>query len=448
MVRPVKFLSHSLAFAATLMGAGVANADPAFETAPIELVVALVEDPDFPPLDDRLVQRALRYAQQEYARRFDVAPAKLRVLYRYDVARFLDIYSLPSDPRCAKHFAARYRGTGLQELLPHRARALKFFRKWTIESLRGFVPEERREGISKYEDVYKFYAQRYVNKIEEMKALQTPAGTPLLAPEKSLNRSFVAWLCALERQDDFDVLITNTFIVSDLLTEPHPHSVFGKAKIGGIAARSEGRKALGGQALLATTFGIDSKIPGLDDIASKNPTFKQRARLLGAYLLSHEIAHAVFGIPDVYDHPPGCLMTSRPGASYLDGLEELMANPAPCPKCRPYVRARSLFDRGNRALAEGRAKAASRLLLSSAKRTPRHFHGGRRRRLSKVTLAASRAQELMGESKRALRYAKIAKKLDPRSVAAQDFLQSLTPVFAVRPRLTLAATASTSTTTR
>lgn len=448
MVRLVTRLSHSLVVALALAGAGVADAQPTFETAPIELVVALVEDPDFPPLDDRLVQRALRYAQQEYAQRFDVEPIKLRVLYRYDVTRFLDIYSVPTDPRCQKQFDARYRGSGVQELVPHKKRALKFFRKWTIESLRGFVPEEDRAGISKYDDVYDFYAQRYVNRIDEIKAMSTPAGTPLLEPDKSLNRSFVAWLCALERQNDFDVLITNTFIVSDLLTEPHPHSVFGKAKIGGIAARSAGRNALGGQALLATTFGIDSKIPGLDEIASKNPTFEQRARLLGAYLLSHEVAHAVFGIPDVYDHPAGCLMTSRPGASYLDGLEELIAHPEPCPKCRPYVRARSLFDQGRRALTEGRAKAASRLLLASAKRTPRHFHGGRRKRLSKVTLAASRAQELMGKSKRALRYAKIARKLDPRSVSAQNFLQSLTPAFASRPTLNFVLTASTSTTSR
>ncbi len=426
-----------------------AQAGPRFETAPLELVVALVEDPQFPPLDERLVQEALRSAEQEFARRFDVAPPRLKVQYRYEVSRFLSIYSVPSDPLCNKQFAARYRGTGSKELTPHKEKALKFFRRWSIESLRGFAPEESRAQILSYEDVYELYAHHYVDKIEQMKALKTPAGTPLLEPNASWDRSFVAWLCALQRQDDFDVLITNTFIVSDLLTEPHPHSVFGKAKIGGIAAPSEARHALGGQALLATTFGVDTEIPELNEIANKKPTLQQRARLLGAYLLAHEIAHAVFGIPDVYDHPLGCLMTSRPGATYLDGLEELDAHPLPCEKCRPYVKARSLFDRGRAALARGDAKAASRLFVGSVKSTPRHFHGGRKKRLSKVTLASSEAQQSLGKAKRALRYAKIAAKLDPRSLAAQTRLKKLQPTFTLGSNtITLVSTASTSTTSR
>lgn len=421
-----------------------AEEGPRFETAPLSLVVALVEDPQFPPLDEALVQRALRSAEEEYARRFDVARPEFRVKYRYEVSRFLSVYSRPSDPRCSEQFKARYRGTGLAELAPHKDRALTFFRRWPIESLRGFVPEADREQMQSYEDIYAYYAERYVAKIDAMKALQTPAGTPLLEPERSWDRSFVAWLCALERQTDFDVLITNTFIVSDLLTEPHPHSVFGKAKIGGIAARSDHRAALGGQALLATTFGIDTEIPELNEIANKKPTFVQRARLLGAYLLAHEVAHAIFGIPDVYDHPLGCLMTSRPGATYLDGLAELDAHPEPCDKCRPYVEARSLFDRGRSALAAGRPKLASSLLLASVKGTPQHFHGGRRQRLSKVTLVSSAAQESLGKAQLALRYAQIAAKLDPRSLEAKNQVAALHPMIDAARTTVLTTTVATS----
>ena len=160
-------------------------------------------------------------------------------------------------------------------------------------------------------------------------------------------------MCALKRQEDSDVVLTNTFILSDLLTEPHPHSVFGKAKIGGIAMPSPHRSALGGQVLLATTFGIDTKVAALSELGGKPATFDERAQILGAYLLAHEVAHAFFGIPDVFDHPLGCLMTSRPGATYRDGIEELEAHPTPCPRCQPYVQARKSLDRGREAYRKG-----------------------------------------------------------------------------------------------
>lgn len=414
-----------------IVGAGIcaltlgrpAEAEPRFETAPLELRVAVVEDPDFPALGPELLKAALRSAADEYARRFDVAPPRLEVAGRFDIRTFLDAHVDRDDPRCAEALAARYRGTGAEELDPYRARAIAFLRKWPLDSLRGFLPEDAPPDS--YEAVYEAYRARYVATVERTRALKTPTGQPLVDPAGSSDRSFAAWLCALERQGEFDVVITNTFILSDLLTEPHPHSVFGKAKIGGIAARATRRTALGGQALLATTFGIDTDIPELNELDGKPASPELRARLLGAYLLAHEIAHAVFGIPDVYDHPLGCLMTSRPGATYLDGLEELDAHPAPCPECRPYVEARSLYDRGLAALDAERAALASELFLASVKKTPKHFHGGRRRRLAQVTLASSRAQAALGKQQRALRYAKIAAKLDPRSEDARGHLADL-----------------------
>lgn len=412
-----------------------------FESAPLRLRVAVVEDPAFPPLDDILVQTALQSASAEYARRFDTSPPEFVQAARFEVGPFLEAHVDPEDPRCRSELAARYRGTGPAELSPYRARAIRFFRKWSLESLQGFLTEAERAQAKTYEDIYEVYAARYVARVDQLRALRTSGGGPLVEPERSTDRSFVAWICALELQPDFDVIITNTFILSDLLTEPHPHSVFGKAKIGGIAARADNRRALGGQALLATTFAIDTPIPELNELDGKPASPALRARLLGAYLLAHEIAHATFGIPDVYDHPKGCLMTSRPGATYLDGLEEIDAHPTPCPKCRPYVQARSLFDRGLAALDDGRAKLASELFLASVKKTPRHFHGGRRKRLAQVTVAASRAQTALGRTRRALRYAEAAAKLDPRSAEARGQLDELS-----RPRAqVVAATRTTST---
>jgi len=426
-----------------------AKAGPRYPLRPLELVVALVEDPDFPPLDERVVQLAFRSAETEFARRFDVPAPHFVVRYRFEAKRFIDIYANPRAPACKEAFAARYKGTGPKELAAHRQEAMKFLKKWPLESLKGFVDADDRAQIRSYDDIYSLYAHRYVTQIDTIKRLRTPADTPLLEPERSYHRSFVAWLCALKTQADFDVLVTNTFIVSDLLTEPHPHSVFGKAKIGGIATQSPQRTALAGEALLATTFGIDTTIPELNELHGQVPSLEERARLLGAYLLAHEIAHSVFGIPDVFDHPEGCLMTSRPGATYLDGLKELDAHPTPCPKCRPYVEARAAYEKGLTELESGHAEQASQAFLRSVQLTPEHFHGGRRRRLAAVTMASSKAQAAMGKSQRALRYARLAVKLDPASNAAQAYLTTLeAPILPAAPMIEASRTTSTATTAR
>lgn len=443
----------ALAFGvASLLGAvaAVANAAPAtkLETTAPRLVVALVEDPDFPPLDEKLVQRALRYAESQFGERFSVTPPTFDVQYRYTVARFLDTYAIPSDPQCRGLYAARYKGGGAAELEPHRQKAIAFLERWPLDALLGFVDPADRPAIKTHQDIYELYVRRYVATVDAMKGLKTPAGTPLVQPGTSAQRSFVAWMCAMQRQQDFDVILTNGFILADLSTEPHPHAVFGKAKIGGIAAKSPARRALGGQALLATTFGIDTKLKEFDELGGAPASFEERAKILGAYLLAHEVAHALYGIPDVFDHPPGCLMTSRPGATYRDGLAELEAHPEPCPKCRPYVEARSLQDRGRKAMDDGQYTAAVRYLTEAMKLIPKQFHGGRKRRMSELTLMAAQSMRAQGKGAQAKRYAQLALELDPTSPEARALVEELnvaprsTPILASRTSSTATASVS------
>ena len=423
-------------------------ADPEFVTKPLELTVALVEDSDFPPISQRTFENAVIHARSQFSLRFGVAPPNLHLRYRFPARRFIDVYSYPRDPRCKALFDARYRGTGPRELHPFQSAATLFLQQWSIEDLTRFVPEPARANMADHAAVYTYYAGYYVDAFEKLTRMKTPAGTPLVDPAKRPERSFVAWLCALARQDVYDVIVTNTFIVSDLLSEPFPHSVLGKAKVGGVAAPSPGRTALEGQALMVTTFGLDTRIETLSELAGAQPTEDLRANILGKYLLAHEIAHAVFGIPDVYDHPPGCLMTSRPGHTYRHGLDELARHPVRCPRCRPYVQARSLFDRGRIALERNHPKRAARLFARAARITPPHFHGGRRRWLSKVTLGASRAQWALGARKKAARYADLALRLDPRSTAARSHLGRVTPAHRPlalpAPRTSSTATGATS----
>jgi hypothetical protein len=401
--------------------AEAADPPPPLDVSPLHLTVAIVHDPDFPPIERELAKHALDLAAQEFAKRFSVPAPTFELQHEFTLSQFLGTYAVPTDPACRPLYDARYRGGGEAEIRQKKDAAIRFFQKWPLESLQGFFDESERPSVKTYDDVYERYLKRYLKTVAAMKNLKTPKGTPLVEPEKAARRSFVAWTCAFARQNEYDVILTNTFILADLLTEPHPHAVFGKGKVGGIAARSPLRTALDGQALLASTFGIDTRLKEFSELKDGPATFEQRAKILGVYLLAHEIAHAVFGIPDVFDHPKGCLMTSRPGFTYLDGLKELEENPQPCPLCRPYVEARAAFDRSTRLYDEGRYDGAIAAALNAAKILPKQFHGSRKKRMSEIIVVASKAYFVMGKHEQARSLAQAANDLDPSTddIAAQ-----------------------------
>jgi hypothetical protein len=401
-------------------------AAPSLELGDIRLEVAVVRDAELPGLEPELVAGAIEHARSQFELRFDSTAPTFDVVNELPVAGFLGAFALPVDPACKPLYAVRYRGGGKNEIDKHRAKALEFFQKWDIESLRGFLSADVAARTRTHAEVYDFYASHYPATVETIRGLSTQNGTPLIDPARSTSRSFAAWTCALRRQSEYDVVVTNAFILADIVSEPHPHTVFGKAKIGGIAGSSPGRPALGGQVLLASTFGIDTELPFFREVDGDRPTMDERAKILGAYILAHEIAHAVFGIPDVFDHPSGCLMTTRPGTTYRDGLIELERKLRPCPRCRPYVESRALVDRGRHELERKRYRAAGNLLKRGLETLPKHVHGSRKKRVSEILVLASRASMGLGQERRAKSYADLALELDPSSRQAIDLIASLT----------------------
>ncbi len=385
---------------------------------PVTLEVALVDDPDLPPLDDTLVSRALASASETFATRFGVASPRFHVVARFSLDAFMKRYAKPSSAECAPTFSVRYRGGGRDELMLHKDAALRFFQRWPLDDLKTFVAPERRAAVTDYATLHTAYVDKYLATVATLESLTTPAGTKLVEKVPADGRSHAAWSCALAAQRQFDVIVTNTFILADILTEPHPHAVFGKAKVGGIAGPSPGRSALGGQALVASTFSIDTPLPFLSELGNKPVTSEERAEILGAFLLAHEVAHAVFGIPDVFDHPPGCLMTTRPGETYREALAALIEHPGPCPRCRPYVEAREAYDRGKQEVAGGDAKAGVASLTQALRLMPKHFHGKKRRVGAVLTLAAQGSATL-GDEAKARRYAELAIESDPTSEEAR-----------------------------
>jgi hypothetical protein len=412
-----------------LLGQPSAEAQPEpkpVEIQAIKLRVALVEDPDFPSLDDGLIARALDSAAGAFAERFGVERSSYSVAARFTLDGFMHRYARPEVAGCEDLYSVAYHGGGRDALLPQRIRAIKFFQRWSLDDLRAFLEEDRRASVKTYEDLWEHYVRRYLATVEKLEGLKTPNDTPLLDLKKAHWRSHAAWSCASRTQRDYDLILTNAFIFADLLSEPHPHTVFGKAKIGGLAGPNAARAILGGQALVASTFAIDTPIEYLSELGGKPATLAERGEILGAYLIAHEVAHAIFGIPDVFDHPPSCLMTSRPGETYREGLATLAANPGPCPRCRPWVEARSALDRGRSLLEAGDAQAALKMLSQASKQTPKQLHGGYKRRMAAISVLVSNAYARLGQQARAKSFAQNALDLDPTSDEARDLVAKLT----------------------
>ena len=391
--------------------------------APVHLDVAVIADAEFPAISGALVERALDRAAATFADKFNVARPTFAVKAKLDPATFLARYVDEGDRRCALMLGARYRGGGAEVFAPHAERAARFLRRWPMESLTGFLSVEERAKAATHAQVVEIARDRYLATVKRLQASKTSRGTALVDPARSSDRSFAAWNCALGIQPDFDVVITNTFILADLMDEPHPHAVFGKAKVGGIAGPNSHRSTLGGQALLVSTFGIDTGIDWLSELDGASASLEERAAMLGDYLLAHEVAHSVFGIPDLFDHPAGCLMTSRPGETYRQGMSLLREHPGPCGHCRPWVEALAKVDRGRALVTGGKSRAALKVLRQAFRGLPDAFHSGRRRRLSTISALVSRAYGELGRSAAAKKFAQKAVDLDPYSAEARRTLE-------------------------
>ena len=218
-------------------------------------------------------------------------------------------------------------------------------------------------------------------------------------------------------QPSFDVVVTNTLLVLDDARSLHPHSAMRRASVAGMSASSPFRSALDGQAILASTFSFDTDIPDLSNVSSGS-TAEEKAEALGVVLIAHELGHAYFGIPDVYDHGPECLMTSRLDENYSAVLEALRRDQDPCPRCMPYVYSRSLLEGLRRDLTSGGNRALFSRAMSLAKYQPTRFHGRNRR--SAILLALmSEGRAALGDPKGALVYAERALEYDPQSPEAR-----------------------------
>ena len=226
-----------------------------------------------------------------------------------------------------------------------------FLKMFSLASLSNYFPGV---VIKDYDQAAELVMNIYHQKIEWLKSLKTAGGKPVLDPSYPPHQSFVEWYTMMETQDKYDVIIANSLIVFDLIASPYPHSVCKHAKVGGASFNSPEREVFGGSAVMINILEDYGNIPGIGTADQGSPK-ELKNKVVGAILLAHEIGHAFFHIPDMYDHPKSCLMNTPSGdLSNSELYSLLLEDLSPCPKCQPWVEAKqySLIADGEKDLVK------------------------------------------------------------------------------------------------
>jgi hypothetical protein len=216
-------------------------------------------------------------------------------------------------------------------------KAADFLKMYSMESLGKYFPGVT---LKDYDHAAELLIDTYQRKVEWLKTLKTAKGVSLLIKNQPPQQSFIEWYAMMSAQDKYDIVIANSLIVYDLITSPYPHTVCKHAKAGGASFSSPARDAFGGNSVMINILEDYGNIPGISaDYQDIAPETKNK--IIGAILLAHEIGHAYFHIPDVYDHPVSCLMNTPNGdVSNPELYAMLIADMTPCPKCKPWVDAK------------------------------------------------------------------------------------------------------------
>lgn len=381
--------------------------------AEVTLHVVRVLDDELPPISDQDMALILAVARETLAEKLSFDQLRLVDHGVLSAERFFA--DNPPSAECRARLAPlRFDPWAEPDFAALRPQMLAFLQRWQLPALRAYFPADQAGGLDTYDALLDRLLPAYRQKVRAIRDLRLPSGRSLLAPDKAELRSYVGWICVLAAQARYDLILTNQFVLYDLASEPYPHSVLKKCKVGGASLRSPARGALAGRALFASTFGMETDVPFLAEDPGRTLSRAERQRVTGMFILAHELGHALFKLPDFYDHPPQCLMTTTAESDYLAGYRQLQAHPGPCPACKVYVDARRLYFQALAQIERGQYAAAIAALKQVVAQTPKHIDGSYRTYLADIGVHIARAHFLAGQPEEGQRWLSSALAMDPQ----------------------------------
>jgi tetratricopeptide (TPR) repeat protein len=343
---------------------------------PVDLVMGYLNDSRLPGISDADLSLVVAEAKKTLALKFGTENLAFVNRGKLPIEGFFAKYLNRKDPFYTNYNRGRLKFFAPNDYAPLTPRILEFLKQWKVWDLADFFPAEKSE-LKTYEQVLPELMRVYFEKEAALEGLKLADGTWLVARRNNDHQSYINWMAAMRNQDQFDLVVCNTFIVYDDMAHPYPHAVTRFAKVGGSSFESPKRPTFDGMSSMVNIFEMMTDMEYFRTAGQREKISRETwSRVIGAYVLAHELGHMIYLIPDVYNHDKGCLMdSSQENLDYYEGYRLLQAYPEPCSKCVPYVDARNRRFSADSKAGKGDLAGAIDDYKVSMKMTPRNLDG-------------------------------------------------------------------------
>jgi hypothetical protein len=413
--------------AGTAVRLSAQSAAPVMHGNPVMSIdVAVLNDLRLPALSDEDIKLVLAETKATLKQKFGLDNLTFNTRGSQSVDQFFLKYLNRNSPRFKQYDAVRYRFFQKNDYTPYKDRIIKFLGRYKVWDLADFFPG-KKDSLKTYEDIVPVLMDTWYKKVSDLENLKLRNGTWLISRGNNSFQSYANWLAVMGEQDAYDLVIANTFIVYDVLTEPYPHVVTRLAKVGGSSFESPKRKGFGGSSAMFNTFEMLTDIPYFKGAyTNRGLTIKDWDRIIGAYVVAHELGHMLFLIPDVYNHDRGCLMdSSYENLDYVSGYQIIKQNPEPCTKCQPYVDARNMFFSAESKYNSGDFAGAAEDYRLSAKMSPDKLDIDYTPYMALLYARAAQSYFKAGNRDNAVRYVTMSLQRDPGNAQALELKKVL-----------------------
>jgi tetratricopeptide (TPR) repeat protein len=296
----------------------------------------------------------------------------------------------------------------------YRESVAAFLGQWELEELRSFFPEAPEDA-----DVAWFVQgtlDAYAARIQALKEIKLADGTPWLTKKSYANSSYLAWAAAASAQRKWELVITNAPIVYDHITRPYPHNVMKKAILGGVSLAGQVKGSALNRVILLSLASVAEGTPSFLEDSLNGRSREERMLVAADYLLAHELGHAIYLIPDVYDHGPDCLMnTTMVNMDYWTGYQALNDSTDRCGKCAPYRRGKEKLAAGDRHYANKNYEKALKDFREAEELLPEWIAGDRQVVLVRLRLKHLKCLVFLGKRRESLALIEELIELDPEN---------------------------------
>jgi len=388
--------------------------------AEVSLSILYVRDPSLKGLTPEEINLMIEEARLMMLKKFGVKDIKFINKKEMTVKDFFNSFLSLNE-----EMESRYIPYTSLNWKPYESEILSFIKQWKIWDLEKFFPE-KKGTLKTYEQIVPELMSVYEKRLKRLEEIKYENGTSLI-PKDDLTCSYLAWKNAMFSQDICDVVISDSLIVYDDIKHPYPHAVTRFAKVGGGSFESPKRPDFCGFSAMVNLFETMTELTEFRSPRLSRPfTLEERAKILGGYILAHELGHMIYLIPDVYDHEKGCLMdSSAETLDYFQGYQELIKYDHPCSVCQAWVIPRNYHFEGDRKFKEKDYAGAAEDYKMCIKLTPKDLDVDYNSYISSVCVKAGRAYLNSNNKEKAKFYLLKAIQHNPENKDAQKFLEEL-----------------------